>query len=168
MTGGRNRNGTRSCNRAQPTSSTGSWAVGHNGWMTEQLWAIGGAVAGIAATGGTNPVVERTKLTLSSKASDRSANRKRCEGLLSSVENELKAVHDFEEQHGAFPVDHGHESSDANARALLTEVELHCPRRICSTAEQMIGALESYIWQGGGLEDYRQARRRFIHAFRRL
>lgn len=136
--------------------------------MTEQLWAIGGVVAGIVASGGTNLLVERTKLTLTSKASDRSANRASCESLLSSVENELRAVHDFEEHHGVFPVDHGHDPSDANARALLTEVELHCPRRIRSAAEQMIVALERYIWQGGGLEEYREARRRFIHAFRRL
>lgn len=136
--------------------------------MTEQLWAIGGVVAGIVASGGTNLLVERTKVSLSGKASDREANRKRCEELLSSVEKELAAAYGFEEQHGVFPVDHGYHPSDASARTFLTEVELHCPQRIRSTAEHLIRALEGFLWNGARIEEYREARVRFIQAFRKL
>lgn len=47
--------------------------------MTEELWAIGGVVAGILVTGGTNVLVERAKIRQGSTETKRAANRERCE-----------------------------------------------------------------------------------------
>ncbi|PVZ53035.1 hypothetical protein [Arthrobacter sp. H-02-3] len=136
--------------------------------MTEQLWAIGGVVAGIVATGGTNLLVERSKLKLNDQASGRAANRQRCEELLASIEQELAGAQEYEERHGVFPADDGYSPSDASARARLTEVELHCPKAIRVSAVELIKALEGYVWNGAKLEKYRDARQRFIAAYRRL
>lgn len=137
--------------------------------MTEQLWGIGGVVAGVMASGGTGLLVERTKLALTNKASLRATNRTLCEALLASVEKELKAAEAFQDQHGVFPVDEGYDPRGAGAREMLTEVELRCPRRILDAAEALIGALERYLWHDGNhREQYRQARALFISEFRKL
>jgi hypothetical protein len=136
--------------------------------MTEQIWAIGGVVAGIVASGGMNLFSERAKQRLGDKAGIRARNRNRCQELLASVEQELAGAESYEDQHGVMPADDGYSPSDAAARAHLTEVELHCPQRIRKAAVELIDQLEAYIWNGGRLEDYRSARTAFISAFRRL
>ncbi|MDQ0679112.1 hypothetical protein QFZ30_002494 [Arthrobacter pascens] len=124
--------------------------------MTEQIWAIGGVVAGILATGGMNVVSERVKLKLGDRAAARSENRKRCQELLASIESELAGALAYEEQHGVMPIDNGYNPSDAAARAHLTEVELHCPEEIRKTALDLINKLEGHIWSDVSREDYVQ------------
>jgi hypothetical protein len=136
--------------------------------MTEQLWAIGGVVAGIVASGGMNLIAEGAKQRLGDKAGIRARNRNRCQELLVSVEQEMAGAQSYEEQHGVMPSDDGYSPSDATARAQLTEVELHCPKKIRTAAVELINKLEGYIWNGGSMEDYRAARGRFITAFRKL
>lgn len=136
--------------------------------MTDQLWAIGGVVAGIVATGGMNLFVERRKLRISGKEAARELNKTRCEALLKSVEDELAGAYSYEEQHGVFPVDDGYESSPANARTLLTDIELHCPPLINRKAMALIEALEGHIWGKVKAEEYQVARKKFVQAFRKL
>lgn len=142
--------------------------AGDNIGMTEQLWAIGGVVAGIVASGGMNLISDGAKQKLGDRAGIRARNRNRCQELLASIELEMAGAQSYEEQHGVMPSDDGYSPSDATARAQLTEVELHCPQRIRKAAVELINQLEAYIWNGGRLEDYRAARTAFISAFRRL
>jgi hypothetical protein len=73
--------------------------------MTEQLWAIGGVVAGIVATGGTNVLVERAKSGQGSVEAKRSANRERCENFLAAVESAEQGAWGYYKQHGVMPGD---------------------------------------------------------------
>ncbi|MCC3278008.1 hypothetical protein LJ754_02390 [Arthrobacter sp. zg-Y40] len=136
--------------------------------MTDQLWAIGGVVAGIVATGGMNLFVERRKLRISGKEAARELNKNRCEALLKSVEDELAGAYSYEEEHGVFPIDNGYEPSPANARILLTDIELHCPPLINRRAMALIKALEGHVWADVKAEEYQAARKEFIQAFRKL
>lgn len=144
--------------------------TGHCGWqddgMTEQLWAIGGVVAGILATGGTNVVVERIKVRQGSIEANREANRKRCEAFLSEVEAEEQAAWGFYEQHGVMPGDMGHEESTAKARGRLTELELHCPRKLHSVGQKLVDLLEGWAYGDKSVDEYRDARKEFVRVFR--
>lgn len=134
--------------------------------MTEQLWAIGGVVAGILATGGTNVVVERAKVRQNSAEGKRSANRERCEQFLRAIEAEERAAWDFYEQRGVLPGNAGHEEASAHARSLLTELELHCPRRLHQAATSLVDLLEGWAFGDRPLSEYRRARSTFVSVFR--
>ena len=144
------------------------FGLGQNGLMTDQLWAIGGVVAGIVATGGMNLFVERRKLRISGKEAAREPNKKRCEALLKSVEDEMAGAYLYEEEHGVFPIDTGYEPTPATARTLLTDIELHCPPSIHGRATALIKALESHVWGDGTADEYQAARKGFIQAFHKI
>lgn len=134
--------------------------------MTEQLWAIGGVVAGILATGGTNVAVERIKVRQNSAEAKRAANRERCEKFLVAIEAEERAAWDFYEHRGVLPGNAGHEEATAQARSSLTELELHCPKRLHQAATGLVDQLEGWAFGDKSLSEYRSARSKFVSVFR--
>ena len=142
--------------------------VGQTFRMSEQLWAIGGVVAGIVATGGMNLYTEKRKAAISANETLRGANKERCRAFLKSIEDELSAVYEYEEHHGVAPVDDGHEPRPANARGLLTDMELHCPVSIYKKAVALTESLEQHTWGNASADRYAVARKDFVQAFRKL
>ncbi len=141
--------------------------VGDNCLMTEQLWGIGGVVVGIAATGGTNWLIDRSKHRRESSAEASAKNKNLCEEFLTSIESELEATNTFAEKHGdVFPGELGYDQGPANARARLTEIELKCPKKVHTKALTLAKTLEAFIWTGGTKDSYFTARTEFIAAFR--
>lgn len=136
--------------------------------MSEQLWGIGGVLAGIAATGGMNLYTEKRKAAMAAKETAKEASRELCRKFLKSIEDELAAICEYEEAHGVAPMDAGYESRGANARALLTDMELNCPTAIQSKAIALAVALEEHAWGRAGSASYEAARKEFIQAVRRL
>jgi hypothetical protein len=133
--------------------------------MTEQLWAIGGVVIGILATGGKDALVDRVKLRQSSAELKRAAARERCEAFLADVEAEEQAASGYYEQHGIMPGDAGYEETTAKARARLTELELHCPRKLYEAARNLVDCLEGWAFGDKKYDAYQSARKEFVRAF---
>ncbi|QSZ47247.1 hypothetical protein [Arthrobacter sp. D5-1] len=133
--------------------------------MTEQLWAMGGVVAGILATGGTNVVVERVKVRQNAAEAKRATNRERCEIFLAAIEAEERAALDFYEQRGVLPGNAGHEETSAQARLQLTELELHCPVKLHKAATDLVDLLEGWAFGDKPISEYRAARKKFVSVF---
>jgi len=131
--------------------------------MTEQtIWGISGAVAGIAATATASWWTERAKHSREQRTLERRENRKRCESFLASVESEVAGLLSFEEQHGVFPIDEGHEATEASARAMLTDMQINCPPKIHMDADSLASALEEWAWGDGTKTQYEASRASFI------
>lgn len=135
--------------------------------MTEQLWGIGGVVLGIMATGGTSWIVDRAKHKREASEVASIENRALCQTFLEKIEKDLKWVDSYQEQHGVFPGDDGYEPVPVVARDHLTEIELKCPKKVHVKATALAVATEQWIWSGGTLESYTEARALFIAAIRK-
>lgn len=136
--------------------------------MTEQLWAIGGVVVGILATGGKDVLVDRVKLRQSSAETKRAAARERCEAFLAEVESEEQAASGYYEQHGIMPGNAGYEETTAKARARLTELELHCPTKLYEAGRNLVDLLEGWAFGDKNYEAYQSARKDFVRIFHQL
>ncbi len=122
--------------------------------MTEQLWGVGGVVIGIATTGAATWWNERTKHNREARAVASKERKLHCEAFLASIEGELQGTLKFAEDHDdLFPGEMGYDRQPANARALLTNIELKCPPKVQSSAIELAGALEAWLWLDGNQRD---------------
>lgn len=135
--------------------------------MIDQLWGIGGVVAGIAATSGFNRLNERAKLKREIASNRCEDNRKRCERLIQCLEEDIEALVDFRDRHDALPEELGYDTDLSRGREMLTEFQFHCPPKIFSGAVALVEAFES--WEAGRTrtEDYELSRTAFMDLVRK-
>ncbi len=135
--------------------------------MNDQMWGLGGVLAGIVFTGACTWWNERSKHRREMSAAKTKENRQRCEALLSSVDEELVSLDDYQDQHGVFPVDHGHEPSVSTARKMLTQLDIHCPPKLYASAVALVEATEAWGWQGGTKSALDASRLKFIEQIKK-
>jgi hypothetical protein len=135
--------------------------------MTEQLWGLGGVVVGIAATTTGNWWIEHSKFKRERTKVARDRAREVCLKLLRSIDDELTALDAYQDQHGVFPVDMGHDPVDSRAREMLTEVHLNCHPRVHKSAVALVDATDAWAWRGGARDAVGQRRIEFIELIRK-
>lgn len=127
---------------------------------------MGGVVAGVLATGGTNFLVEMAKSRNRSAKALRDANQVRCETFLAVIEADARATWGHYEQHGVMPGDAGYEEETSKARLQLTELELYCPTKVHGAAVELVNQLEGWAFGGKASGAYEAAREAFVKAFK--
>jgi hypothetical protein len=140
--------------------------------MNEQLWGLGGVVAGIAGTTVCNWWLERSKHNREHSTLDRKENLKRCEALLASVESYANELRAYLDDHGILPrLGTGIIGIDTprgpSGRDKLTDIHIHCPAKVYAAAALLVDALEAWGWRHGEESEYGASRVRFIEAIRK-
>lgn len=136
--------------------------------MSEQLWGIGGVVAGIAVTTAGKWWADRSKHNREHATEVRKENRKRCEELLFTIDGDIGGVDHYHDEHGVFPVDNDEGPVETRGRDMLTEIQLNCPPRIHAAAVSLVDAFEAWAAGGGAKGDLDARRTRFIGLVRKL
>jgi hypothetical protein len=134
--------------------------------MSEQLWGIGGVVAGIAVSTAGAWWNERSKHEREHGTVAKKENRKRCEELLTQVDAELGHLEHYQDEHGVFPVDDGHGTVSAT-RNHLKDIHLNCPPKVHAAAIALVEAVEGWESGGGTREAVDSSRHRFIELVRK-
>lgn len=134
--------------------------------MNEQMWGIGGIVVGIVLTSAGNWWLEYSKFKRERARDYNSRAREICLRLLKSVDDEMASLDAYEDEHGVFPADMGHDPSESPARQMLTDVYVNTRPRFHSAAVALVDATDAWGWRGGPREEIQKRRTEFLDLVR--
>lgn len=130
--------------------------------MGEELWAILGAAVGILGTGGIGWIRDRATTKRTQAFARRDDNRKLCQELLENADRIERQTFEFEARQGGLPGELCMEWSPSARHDMITKLEISCSAPVHKLADEMVSALDSWVYDVGTHEAFRTSRVAFV------
>lgn len=134
--------------------------------LGEELWAIVGAAVGILGTGGVGWIRDRANTKRTQSFARRDDNRKLCHELLEIVDRVERQTFEFEARQGGLPGKLCMEWSPSARHDMVTKLEISCLVPVHKLADEMVSALDCWVYDDGTHETFRTLRNAFVKIVR--